>query len=182
MGSRPDTPLPARDRHRRYSTFWIVTQISLAILGTALTAGLLVLALSDHMAALRHQRDTDMLTGVLSRRAFETQADAALGGSVADLVGRIGGEEFAVLHFGDIDSARRTAEQIRTALTGMTFDFLPRQSGVTASFGVADGPGGVPIAVLLRAADRELYRAKNAGRNRTSSSATESSATGTQQH
>jgi len=89
-----------------------------------------------------------------------------------DVVGRIGGEEFALLL---IDSSGEQAadamERIRTEIAaGFSEDGAPLP--VTASFGVAAiPPGSAPseqmLAEALDRADRALYRAKVGGRNRT---------------
>lgn len=85
----------------------------------------------------------------------------------ADLFGRLGGEEFAVLLEG---SSRATgvfiAERIRTEVAGTTFGDLTRK--VTVSIGVAHRPDAAePFPELLHRADQLLYGAKEAGRNRT---------------
>ena len=85
-----------------------------------------------------------------------------------DLIGRIGGEEFAILLHGcDLHIATRLAEDCRVRLAGID----TRDSGfhftITASFGVsATSLSGYDLAKLLSHADLMLYRAKREGRNR----------------
>lgn len=84
------------------------------------------------------------------------------------LVGRIGGEEFAVLLPGATPTeARGHAEACRLAIAGMEAQHEGRALRVTASFGVARADlVPAPLAELLARADRALYRAKHAGRDR----------------
>lgn len=87
-----------------------------------------------------------------------------------DSLGRLGGEEFAaLLPETDIKGALTLAERIRQDVKALTFTDYPGLT-VTVSIGVtqiqpddADGD-----RVLLRA-DKALYRAKNAGRDRVES-------------
>jgi two-component system cell cycle response regulator len=86
-----------------------------------------------------------------------------------DSVGRYGGEEFAaVLPHTTRHDALQTAERMRAAIADHAFRVGPRELRVTVSVGVAtypsdevDSPAG-----LIREADKALYRAKQAGRNR----------------
>ena len=85
-----------------------------------------------------------------------------------DVVGRIGGEEFAIFLYGVTpESARNRAESVRDALRALTP--LPGVR-VTASVGLAfarseDAP---TPEVLVGRADTALYRAKAEGRDRVS--------------
>src|SRR6478672_6421537 len=85
-----------------------------------------------------------------------------------DQLGRIGGEEFAILLHGyDLKAATRFAEDCRVRLSRI--DPLP--SGYTfpisASFGVtSSSTSGYDLGKLLSHADQMLYRAKREGRNR----------------
>lgn len=85
-----------------------------------------------------------------------------------DVACRQGGEEFALIlaNCGKQDALAK-AQQICEALRTLVIREAGQPISVTASFGVASMPedGGQP-ALLLQAADRALYAAKRAGRNR----------------
>src|SRR5262249_33862473 len=89
-----------------------------------------------------------------------------------EILSRIGGEEFAVLLPGaDEDDARRTAERLRRHLECSPIDVDGRELCLRISAGVATlSPGLESPSTLLRAADRALYAAKRAGRNRVEAS------------
>ena len=87
-----------------------------------------------------------------------------------DLAARYGGEEFvAILPSTDIEGAVIVAENIRRAIQAK--ELLKRSTNeklgrITASFGVAAYQPGDTPAMLIERADRCLYAAKHAGRNR----------------
>jgi diguanylate cyclase (GGDEF)-like protein len=86
-----------------------------------------------------------------------------------DLVARYGGEEFILaLPVVAPDQATERAERIRSALADRRIDAEGNSLHVTASLGLAFAPAGRPSStgMLIAAADRCLYQAKNAGRNR----------------
>jgi diguanylate cyclase (GGDEF)-like protein len=89
------------------------------------------------------------------------------------ILSRIGGEEFAVLLPGsDAAEASATAERLRRHLECSAVDVDGRELFLKISAGVATfGPGLENLPTLLRAADRALYAAKRAGRNRVATSA-----------
>lgn len=84
----------------------------------------------------------------------------------SDFAGRYGGEEFVLLlPDTDKDGAMIVAEKLRQVIETLKIDNFP--DTVSASFGIAVLPGDAGTGEqLLRAADRALYAAKNAGRNR----------------
>ena len=85
-----------------------------------------------------------------------------------DIVGRYGGEEFALLmpQTGK-ETAARVAERVRHELVARGVTAGGRRIEVTVSAGVASyGVDGADWDALLSAADNALYEAKNAGRNR----------------
>jgi diguanylate cyclase (GGDEF)-like protein len=80
-----------------------------------------------------------------------------------DMVGRLGGEEFAVLMPGSsIEQAAALGERLRKACAQA---FHPPGLTVTISVGVAAAGVASTSAKLLRDADEALYRAKYEGRN-----------------
>ena len=86
----------------------------------------------------------------------------------SDLVGRVGGEEFAVVlpHVGR-KGARETAERLRKAVAEHVVRTSAGALQVTASLGIASATRETPnLDTLLEGADVALYRAKEAGRNR----------------
>jgi len=166
------------------------------------------------MQELARMAETDPLTKLLNRRAFEDRADAmcqspqpkapllalvmfdidhfkrindtyghAVGdealrtvaglcraqGPSADMVARLGGEEFAVMVWVDnLAQARAVAERLRHRIAEVavpTGTDLPCR--MTASFGVAIAQAADQpvLESLLRRADHLLYAAKLAGRN-----------------
>lgn len=91
-----------------------------------------------------------------------------------DAVGRMGGEEFALLLPGaSLADAARAAERIRAAVEALAIAWEGRALAVTMSLGVAaagpaelaDRDDAAVVAALLRDADAALYAAKRAGRN-----------------
>ena len=85
-----------------------------------------------------------------------------------DHMGRIGGEEFAVLLPGtSAGHALETAERLRLTLANTPIQLAQGTPlKVTVSIGVTTTSGDQDIEALLRQADDALYQAKNQGRNR----------------
>jgi diguanylate cyclase (GGDEF)-like protein len=133
--------------------------------------------------ALRHRYDLSCLAIDLDHfKAINDAAGHAAGDSVlratletcmrilrkSDLIGRLGGEEFAVIlpHAGLVE-ARSVAEKLREAIERQAIGGSTALASVTASFGVtAMGRTATDIDALLANADHALYEAKAAGRNR----------------
>lgn len=89
-----------------------------------------------------------------------------------DLLTRFGGEEFVVSSFNTrLKEATRIAEGIRLAISSTPFQTQGGKIAVTCSLGVAssDGTNFSSSDELISAADKQLYSAKNNGRNRVSS-------------
>jgi diguanylate cyclase (GGDEF)-like protein len=85
-----------------------------------------------------------------------------------DLVARFGGEEFAVvLRSEGIEQAMQVADRLRSCVSERAYAVAERPVEVTISGGCAClTEGEATAAALLGAADRRLYLAKSAGRNR----------------
>jgi diguanylate cyclase (GGDEF)-like protein len=104
-------------------------------------------------------------TGDLVLRGL-AEALAAATRSV-DLAARLGGEEFAILLPNtDAQGAEGVAERIQRDLATMTVRAGDEMVRATASFGISSFPDLAPLTDLLNDADRCLYEAKRAGKNR----------------
>lgn len=100
------------------------------------------------------------------------QAIAKVAKRPADCVARYGGEEFAmILPNTDLDGASQVAEAVRNAIRTLEISHEGSSSGqgqVSVSLGVASQVPDENVApsILIEAADRALYVAKQQGRDR----------------
>jgi diguanylate cyclase (GGDEF)-like protein len=84
-----------------------------------------------------------------------------------DLLGRVGGEEFlVVLPNTRLEQALPIAQRLRAASSSIDLADIPGQAPVTISLGLAELQPDEDLTALLVRADRALYRAKSAGRDR----------------
>ena len=84
-----------------------------------------------------------------------------------DVFGRFGGEEFLMLLPGTtLERSILPLERLRARIESMNLNDLRSGMQVTASIGVAEFIPGDSVANLVERADRKLYEAKRAGRNR----------------
>lgn len=161
-------------------------------------------------ADLLRQANTDPMTGVLNRRAFQDRidqfrnntpdrpgtlalfdldhfkqvndghghdaGDAALlhfadvlraNLRIEDVIGRLGGEEFAVLFPGlSTTAAMAACERVRSSLQDARIHAGDTTFTITVSAGVAPIRPDLSSDEVFRIADAALYRAKSRGRNR----------------
>lgn len=137
---------------------------SLARTKTIRASTCLVLADLDHFKAVNDAHGHAVGDTVI--RAFADLLRVMAGEQA--IVGRIGGEEFAVLLPGcDLPTARLFAEGARTALSDGGLSGVSSITGRnTASFGVAAHTGEEELELLIKRADEALYQAKRSGRDR----------------
>lgn len=85
-----------------------------------------------------------------------------------DVIGRLGGEEFAILMPDtSLEAALQAAERLRQAIELQSVEYEARRVAITASFGVSVYLGETDtVHDLFTRADRALYLAKRLGRNR----------------
>lgn len=123
----------------------------------------------DHFKTVNDRYGHGIGDAVL-RRAVEACHDIM---REEEVLGRIGGEEFALLFVNtDGTAAVQAAERFREAIEAARIREVP-DLAFTASFGVADcRPEVSTVADWLERADRALYEAKGAGRNRTARAGT----------
>lgn len=86
----------------------------------------------------------------------------------SDLIGRLGGEEFAILlPHTSIAQATAVADKLRSALARQLVTSSGIELSVTASLGLAAFGGTISdVNRLLECADQAMYAAKSGGRNR----------------
>lgn len=107
-------------------------------------------------------------SGDAALRHFTTEAQALC--RITDILGRLGGEEFAVLlPETDADAAVGLAERLRTGSWTLSLPDGTQTITFSISLGIASLTSlatGAGIEEMLRQADRALYQAKAGGRNR----------------
>ena len=119
----------------------------------------------DHFKAINDTHGHRVGDSVI--QAFGALCQQAL--RTFDTVGRVGGEEFAILlPDASLEHALAVAERLRQSVERAR---IPQERGLplqfTVSIGVAAASDSTPnIDTLLHQADTELYEAKRAGRNR----------------
>lgn len=100
-------------------------------------------------------------------RVISTFAKALQAGANSSIiVGRLGGEEFAIFLPGGIGEGRAFAERARKSFAGTNIEGVSGHHPITASFGVTEFQRDDSLSELLRRADMALYDAKKGGRNR----------------
>ncbi len=118
----------------------------------------------DHFKSIN-----DRFGHALGDRVLEIFSDAARKSvRSTDLLGRLGGEEFAaVLHDTSRDKAMAVAERIRESFAHAAQDVDGRPVGATLSIGLAYcEEAALDVPELLAQSDQALYFAKERGRNR----------------
>jgi diguanylate cyclase (GGDEF)-like protein len=118
----------------------------------------------DHFKSIN-----DRFGHAIGDRVLQVFAESASANiKTTDLIGRLGGEEFAaVLYNVDRDRALTIAERIRSAFAAAAVEVDGRPAMATVSVGIVfneDSTFDVPM--LLAEADQALYHAKESGRNR----------------
>jgi len=117
----------------------------------------------DHFKKVNDRHGHDIGDEVLKLVARTVRA----GVRDIDLVGRMGGEEFAIFLPG-LDPPRTglVADRIRRSVSGSRYRSGDVSVGVTVSIGGISFAGPTNFAELYRAADQRLYVAKHGGRDR----------------
>lgn len=116
----------------------------------------------DHFKAINDTHGHEAGDSALIAVAKTLQAECRQ----TDLVARFGGEEFCVLAF-NLTADKRDAyfDRLRGRISEMRLDFGGKPVSLSASIGVANDPAQ-GLDGLIAEADRQLYRAKQEGRNR----------------
>ena len=118
----------------------------------------------DHFKLVNDRYSHAVGDQVLSQLA-KLLGEAAVASRPAGLAARMGGEEFLLALTGDLLDER--FEAMRKRVQSHAWDRIAKGLAVTVSIGVTRvRPGRATQAALLGRADRFLYIAKNAGRNK----------------
>lgn len=149
--------------NRRFLHEWLDAELGRRDAGAARPLSLVMVDL-DHFKRLNDVHGHRVGDEVLVQLAAILQIYAAPGGFAA----RHGGEEFALLLPGvDAPEAAGRAELLRAEVAAHTFVFGEDAVALTLSAGVAQADDATRTARdLIERADRRLYDAKRAGRDR----------------
>jgi len=118
-----------------------------------------IMADIDHFKQVNDRYGHDVGDQVIRAVAHEASL-------MSKLVGRLGGEEFAILLEGEsAEMDFELAEGLRAKCSQIKFEFGTQSLAITCSLGVARWTPDTSIDELLRSADSALYDAKRGGRN-----------------
>jgi diguanylate cyclase (GGDEF)-like protein len=116
----------------------------------------------DHFKSINDRFGHDI--GDEALQAFAATASTNM--RVHDIVGRLGGEEFAAILPGGTDAALVVGERVRAAFETRGVEISGRVMNATVSIGIAESLADVAnVSNLLTRSDRALYAAKAGGRN-----------------
>jgi diguanylate cyclase (GGDEF)-like protein len=119
---------------------------------------------SDNLKAINdsygHDAGNKLLVQVVNRIRDAVRA--------SDTIARYGGDEFLVLlPQTGLSGALEVAERVRLAIEDARIDIGGHVARTTVSIGVVTYPtDGGDLATMMEKADRALYKAKEAGKNR----------------
>jgi diguanylate cyclase (GGDEF)-like protein len=117
----------------------------------------------DHFKSVNDRFGHD--TGDEALRAFAQTASTNM--RQHDIIGRLGGEEFAAILPASVETAMMVGERVRAAFANKGVEIAGHAMNATVSIGIAGAMAErAQVAGLLARADRALYAAKAAGRNR----------------
>jgi diguanylate cyclase (GGDEF)-like protein len=117
----------------------------------------------DHFKSINDRFGHEVGDEVL--RVFATTASRNM--RSADIVGRLGGEEFAAILPSGVFTAAAVAERVRAAFEITGAEISNHAMGATVSVGAAGArKSDCSLVAMLSQADAALYRAKTTGRNR----------------
>ena len=116
----------------------------------------------DHFKRIND--DFGHLAGDNVLATFGTRLKAAL--TASEAAGRYGGEEFLIILPGPRDPVKRRVAAIRSALSGVPYQFGAADRTVTFSGGLAFLKSGDTAVTLIARADAALYHVKRTGRER----------------
>lgn len=111
----------------------------------------------DNFKAINDEHGHQMGDQVLSEIAARLEALAS-----RERCGRLGGEEFGLFMLGEEQQARAMARQLNESVVTAPIHGLR----TSISIGIARFTRSMSVNNLLMEADRQLYQAKNAGKNR----------------
>lgn len=112
--------------------------------------------INDSLGHLIGDRALKLVAKVLRRQVRES-----------DMIARYGGEEFvALIANSDVEAATHTAEKLRRAVEEARFKSSGNLVDIRISVGVTQVKNMDTVDSLFERADKALYRAKKAGRNR----------------
>jgi diguanylate cyclase (GGDEF)-like protein len=117
----------------------------------------------DHFKSINDRFGHDIGDDAL--RTFASTAAGNMRGD--DIIGRLGGEEFAAIIAGNADTAVMVGERVRAAFENAGVTISGHCMNATVSIGAADCLADTAnVTALLARADQALYQAKSSGRNR----------------